>query len=349
MPKITENELRAKIKSAQPDCRVFLFYGEEKAQLRHYINKLRAKFAGKDPGDFSLRSLTQDNSVQEIYDAVFAAPAFLEDKRFIVVTDYDFTPASGIELDGLISGIGKIPQYSTLLIAYPATSPSFASGSNKKLLNAVEKAGVVVNFERLTDTALEKQLVYWANLRNVKLNEYDAARIVSYCGRDLTLLKNELEKLCAYKQNGEITRGDIELLVTKNPEAKIFDVASHILSGSPDKAIEQINILISQKQTPQSIIAVLGGFYADIYRARAALEGGESLDSAAKRLGYGRRAFALQRAHRSGKRLSSSGLRESLNAIAKTNALMNSSNADPKILLEQLVARLTLIRTEEKN
>ncbi len=349
MPKITENELRAKIKSAQPDCRVFLFYGDEKAQLRYYINKLRAKFAGKEPDDFSLLSLSQDNSVQEIYDAVFSAPAFLADKKFVEVTDYDFGGVSDGELDGLSSSLGEIPQHTTLLIAYPATSPSFAQGGGKRLLTAVEKVGVVVNFERLTDTALEKQLVYWASLRNVKLNEYDAARIVSYCGRDLALLKNELEKLCAYKQNGEITRGDVELLVTKNPEAKIFDVASHILSGSPDKAIEQINILISQKQTPQSIISVLGGFYADIYRARAALEGGESLDSAAKKLGYGRRAFALQRAYRSGKRLSSSGLRASLNAIAKTNALMNSSSADPEILLEQLVARLTLIRTEEKN
>ena len=317
-------------------------------QLRHYIEKLKVKCIGKTPDDFSLRKIKQDDSIQGIFEAVFE-PSIFGDNIFVEVLDYDFTSASDEEINGLLSHIAETPSYTTLVIAYPATSPRFISGGNKKLMNAIEKSGIVVNFERLTDTALEKQLVYWASLREVKLNEYDAARIVSYCGRDLALLKNELEKLCAYKSGGEITRGDIELMVTKNLEAKIFDIASYILNGSPDKAIEQINILLSQKQTPQSIISVLGGFYTDVYRARTVLESGESLEDAAKRLGYGKRAFALQKAHRSAKRLSSDGLRASLNAIAKTNSLMNSSGVDPAIRLEQLVAQLTLIRTEEKN
>lgn len=348
MAKMTEAEFKARIKSTSDDS-VFLLYGDEKVQVRHYLEKLREKAVGKTPDEFCCRTITQDDNLQTLCDAILSAPSFLAEKIFVAVLDFDFTMLSDSEADELASLIASTPPTTVLVFAYPTSSPSFAKGGNKKLLNAADKSGIVVNFEQLTETALEKQLVYWAKLRDVKLNEYDAARIVSYCGRDLALLKNELEKLCAYKAHGEITRDDIEKFVTKNLEARIFDIASYIINGSPDKAISQINILISQKESPQGIIAVLSGVYVDIYRVRAALESGESLESLAKRLNYGKRSFVLQKAQRNGKKLSTNALRLSLNAIADTNAQLNSSSADGKILLEKLVARLMLIRTEEKH
>ncbi|MCQ4021604.1 MULTISPECIES: DNA polymerase III subunit delta [unclassified Ruminococcus] len=348
MAKMNEAEFKARIKSTAED-NVFLLYGDEKVQIRHYLEKLRERTVGKTPDEFCCRTITQEDELQTLYDAVLSAPSFLAEKIFVSVLDFDFTSLSDAEADELAALIASTPLTTVLVFACPTTSPSFAKGGNKKLLNAVDKSGVAVSFEQLSDTALEKQLVYWATKRDVKLNEYDAARIVSYCGRDLALLKNELDKLCAYKAHAEITRDDIEKFVTKNLEARIFDLASYIINGSPDKAISQINILISQKESPQGIISVLGGVYVDIYRVRAALESGESIDSLAKRLNYGKRSFVLQKAQRHSKKLSNSALRLSLNAIADTNAQLNSSSADGKILLEKLVARLTLIRTEEKH
>lgn len=348
MAKLNEAELKARIKSTCDD-NVFLLYGDEKVQIRHYLEKIKEKTVGKNPDEFCCRTITQTDDLQAISDAVLAAPSFLAEKIFVSVLDFDYSQLSDKDIDDLTSLISNTPQTTVVVFAAPTTSPSFAKGGNKKLLNTIDKVGIVTNFEQLTETALEKQLVYWAKLRDVKLNEYDAARIVSYCGRDLALLKNELEKLCAYKPHGEITRDDIEKLVTKNLEARIFDIASYIINGNTDKAVSQINILISQKESPQAIISILGGVYVDIYRVRAALESGESLDALAKKLNYGKRTFVLQKAQRNGKRLSNNALRLSLNAIADTNALMNSSSVDGKLLLEQLVARLTLIRTEEKN
>ena len=161
-------------------------------------------------------------------------PSFLASKVFVSVLDFDYSQLSDNDADKLAEVISNTPQTTVVVFALPTTSPSFAKGGNKKLLNAIDKTGIIANLEQLSDSALEKQLVYWASLRDVKLNEYDAARIVSYSGRDLALLKNELEKLCAYKPHGEITRDDIERFVTKNLEAKIFDIANLIINGSPD-------------------------------------------------------------------------------------------------------------------
>lgn len=348
LPKLNEAELKSRIRSTFDD-NVFLFYGDEKVQLRHYLEKIKEKTVGKNPDGFSLRTITDADDLQAISDAVTAAPSFLCDKVFVPILDFDYSALADRDIEDLTNLIANIPSRIVVVFATPTTSPSFAKGGNKKLLNAIDKVGIVTEFEQLNETALEKQLVYWAKLRDVKLNEYDAARIVSYCGRDLALLRNELEKLCAYKPQGEITRDDIEKLVTKNLEARIFDIAGYIINGNLDKAVSQINILISQKESPQAIISILGGVYVDIYRVRAALESGENIESLAKKMNYGKRTFVLQKAQRNGKRLSNNAIRLSLNAIANTNSLMNSSSVDGKLLLEELVAKLTLIRTEEKN
>lgn len=348
LARLSEAELKAKLKTNFNE-NVFLLYGEEKVQVRHYMEKIKEKTVGKSPDEFSCRTISDPDNLQAISDSVLALPSFLASRIFVAILDFDYSQLSDSDVDRLIEVISNTPQTTVTVFALPTASPSFAKGGNKKLLNAIDKIGIVTNFEQLSDTALEKQLVYWANLRNVKLNEYDAARIVAYSGRDLALLKNELEKLCAYKPHGEITRDDIEKFVTKNLEAKIFDIANLIINGSLDKAISQINILISQKESPQAILSILGGVYVDIYRVRAALESGESLDALAKKLNYGKRTFVLQRAQKNGKKLGNNALRLSLNAIAKANADMNSSNIDAKILLEQLAARLSLIQAEEKN
>lgn len=347
MAKMNENELKAYLRSADTQ-RVFLLYGDEKVQVRHYLEKLREKTLGKDPDPFSLRNITSESSMQQLSEAISAAPSFLADSVFVSVLDYDFSSAAQDDMDKLLDMLPNTPENIVSVFAYPASSPSFAKGGNRRLLGTVEKCGVVVSFEQLSDLALEKQLVHWAAQRNVKLKEYDAARIVALCGRDLSLLKNELNKLCAYKPDGEITRDDIDKLVNGTQEARIFDIANMILSGQTDRALTQSNILLNQRESPQTILSILGWVYVDLYRVRAAQSSGVSLDTLAKQLNYGKRSFALQRAQKNGRRLGNAALSESLNAIAQTNAKMNSSTISSELLLEQLIVKLSIIRTEVK-
>lgn len=348
MAKMNENELKAYLRSAGTE-RVFLLYGDEKVQVRHYLEKIREKTVGKTPDPFSLRTITAENNMQQLSEAIFAAPAFLAGKVFVSVLDYDFTSAPQDDMDKLLDMLPNTPENIVLVFAYPASSPSFAKGGNRRLLGAVEKCGITVNFEQLSDLNLEKQLVHWAAQRNVKLKEYDAARIVTLCGRDLSLLKNELNKLCAYRPEGEITRDDIDKLVNGTQEARIFDIANLILSGQTDRALAQTNILLNQRESPQTILSILGGVYVDLYRVRAAQSSGVSLDTLAKQLNYGKRSFALQRAQKNGRRIDNAALRKSLNAIAQTNAKMNSSSISPGLILEELIVKLSIIRTEVKS
>ena len=53
MAKLNEAEFKARIKSTNDD-NVFLLYGDEKVQIRHYLEKLRDKTVGKTPDEFCL-------------------------------------------------------------------------------------------------------------------------------------------------------------------------------------------------------------------------------------------------------------------------------------------------------
>lgn len=51
MAKMNENELKAYLRSAGTE-RVFLLYGDEKVQVRHYLEKSEKKLSAKPPTPF---------------------------------------------------------------------------------------------------------------------------------------------------------------------------------------------------------------------------------------------------------------------------------------------------------
>ena len=55
----------------------------------------------------------------------------------------------------------------------------------------------------------------------------------------------------------EITKDDIDLLVTKNLETTVFVVGSALMAGNYDKAYQQLDLLFYQKEEPVAVLAVL--------------------------------------------------------------------------------------------
>ena len=90
------------------------------------------------------------------------------------------------------------------------------------------------------EIALEKQLVQWAEKRGRGLTQINAGKIIQLCGDDLLTLSAELEKLCAYAVGREITKDDIDLLVTKKSGNYSFVLGAALMAGNYDKAYQQL-------------------------------------------------------------------------------------------------------------
>lgn len=345
MAKLTEAELKKELRAETPQ-RLYYLYGNEKYLVKHYYDKLSEKLGGKHPSDFSYHVFQTLDQIDQIAVAANVVP-FMGGRVFVGIADADASKLSDGQFEKLMQLFEEIPESTTVVIAQLTINPDMVKSKNKKMLAALTKLGVCTELGKMGDMALQKQLVSWALKRGAALNPVDAGRIVSYCGTDLQNLKNELDKLCAYTDNGEITREAIELVVVKNFEARVFDLSKFVVAGDCDSAYKQLDQLFYQREEPISILAVLSLAYVDMYRVRAAIESGQRAQDVAEYYDYKRKEFRLSNAERSAKKLPTQALRESLGILTETDEMMKSTPRDNALLLQELIAKLLMISKKE--
>ncbi len=349
MPQVNEQEFK-KILSGGEYGNLFYICGSEKMLVSHYTNKLIEKTAGKKPSDFNFHIFTGEFDINEFASSIQAIP-FTSDYNVTVVRDLNFSDFSASDGDKILELVKNISGDSIVIFTYPTAvqkSRSSLSGKDKKLAELAVQRGCLLEIEKLTPYALQKKLISWAGKRGITLSPKNAELIVNYSGTDLNLLRNELEKLCEFVgTGGEITENEIDMLVTKNMEASIYDLSKAVISGNAAKAFKLVDRLIYQKEEIISILAVLSSSYINMYRARIAIKCGYPVTDLMKFFpGAYKSARSLSYIERDCRKVNTAILRKSLDAIAQTDIALKSTRADEKIQLERLIVKLMMIVSE---
>lgn len=349
MPEITESDLKKQMEKSD-FSNLYLLYGEEKYLVGQYAQKLIAKAKGTAFEDFNLQRFDGTSaSVDEIAAAVEALP-FMAQRKCVSVSDLNVEAMRAGELSKLEELISSVPATTVLVLFLPTVNIDLKKDKKwKKFLGQVNRTGRSLECKRRTGAELEKVLCTAAAKRGCELSRQNAGRIIGYSGNDLQALYNELEKLCAFQKEGEITAQVIDLLVVKNLEAKVFDLSKAIVSGAYDRAYGILDLLFYQNEEPVGILAVLSTAYLDMYRVRIAVQGGYSAAEPAKYFDYARKEFRLTNAERDAKRLSVPILRESLRALLEADTALKSARGDRRVVMEKLIAQLLLIAEKERS
>ncbi|XOQ44142.1 MAG: DNA-pol3-delta domain-containing protein [Clostridium sp.] len=343
MPEITETELRKQIRH-KSFANLYFLYGEEKYLISYYLNQLAGKAAGDQFTDFNFQRFDGgETGADRIAEAALALPFFAE-RKCVVVTDPDADTMKTVETEKWKELISSLPDTTVLIVALPNLDADEKKSKNwKKFINLMKDTGNVIRFRRRTDAQLKKLLQEGAEKRGCLLSARNADRLVASCGSDLTTLLHELEKLCSYVKQGEITANDIDLLAVKNLEARVFDLSKAILSGSGDRAYSILNLLLQQGEEPVVILSVLSSAYIDLYRVRTSIENGYDAMEPAKYFDYARKEFRLRNAQRDAGRYPDGMYRESLKELLAADVALKSSRGNRRTVLEKLIARLLIL------
>lgn len=342
MAKITEAELKKSIK-AQDFDHLYLLYGDEKFLVKLYFTKLQEKIIGKTPSDFNFHSFDENTELQELATAVDTLP-FAEPCNYVAISDLNIEKMTESQLKDFYTIVENLPASTTLVIGMLTALPTGKKAARwKKLIDTIGKKGTAVHLEQKTPAVLRKQLISWAAKRGNTLSPGNADRIIQYSGTSLQTLQNEMEKLCAFIPEGEITTPIIEKLVTKNLETRVFDMTNAVVNGDWDSSFSKLDLLLYQREEPITILAVLSSSYVDMYRVRTALQSGGNAMVLTNDFDYKRKEFRIKKAESALRRMSDEALDESLALLAEANAAMNSSSGDKRILLEELLGKLISI------
>ena len=344
MSKISESELKKQIKLRQFSP-IYVIYGTEQMFVRRYSEQLVNAVTGKNPSDFNFHKFSGDINLDDFAASLQIVP-FMSEYNCVFVSDIYFDNMDSDSLARFKEITDKSVDTTVLIISMPTYVPSKNSAAFRALINNAEKKGSVCEFNKLNQTMLERYIAKWANQNGKMISHLNASKLISGCGDDLNLLKNEVEKICAYAQGEEITAQDIEKLATVNLETKIFALSDAVLNGNGDKAFNTLDLLFYQREEPVMMLYVLSSSYVDAYRIRVADECGVLKDDVAKDFEYKNRAFTLEKARKATAKVSTEALRKSLDLLVEADVKFKSTSVNERLYMEQLIAQLLLVAKE---
>ena len=347
MASINDEQLKAQIKEGKASG-AYMFYGEETYLKQQYVALMKRKLIDPSFEDFNFHSFEgKDTTLDEILMSADIMP-MMSEHSMTLVHDYPLLRAP-TDLDKLESYLKEIPPETVLVFWFDAIAIEDNGKKTTawdKVIKRFSKYGNAVLFEQKTPAQLAQRLVAYAGRKKVKLNTSRAHLMVETVGSDMQTLMTELDKIIAYVgEGGEITKKEIELLATPSLETNIFKLSDHILKGDSTAAFALLDALLTQKTEPMDIIGRLTDCYIDMYRAKCARTEGVGEAQVAADFGYSERLkWKIGKAAANASSYSLQTLRKALDVLARSDELLKSSPVDNRILLEEMLSKLLILR-----
>lgn len=346
MSAIDEKDLKQQIKDKALK-RVYLLYGNEDFLKKYYAGLICDAAVPENLRTMNFTEL--DGSavkIEDISDAVEVLP-FGGEKRCVLVIDLDVNSLSKDEEGRLTELLKDLPESCVLVFWQNLVEADVKlSAKWKKFISTVQEVGCSVKLDKRDTQSLVKLLVKWADSRGCVLSFENARFMVELCGDDITNLQNELEKLCSFVGQGEITREIIKDVSIRSLATSVFDMSRALVRNDYEGAFRLLDDLMAMKQEPVAVLAVLSSAFVDMYRAKVAARAGKGVNDIAKEFGYAGKEFRLRNAARDCANLSMEQLRRSLDILLKTDIKLKSSRLDGRVALEQALGKLLLIYAE---
>ena len=266
-------------------------------------------------------------------DAAQALPFFAQ-RKCVSVADFDVEAKSPQELEKLYELWELAPESTTLVFWYPTLDFDGKRSSKwRKFLKQAEERGTVALCARRGQGDLLRFVAREAEKAGCALPRQAAQKLLEYAGQDLTTLQNEVEKLCAYalgQGQGEVTLAMIEELVAKSTETTVFLLSGALVAGNYEKAYTLLDALFYQREEPIAILGALA--YGD----------------AAQYGDYKGKDFRLKKAQQNVRGVPQQVLRESLHLLLEADMALKGSRLEPRIILDELIAKLLLAARRER-
>lgn len=338
-----EQELAAALGAGEGHGAYFL-YGPEPYLIELWARRLSGA-ADASPFNFQ-RFDGAKPDVHAIRDAVDALPLMAE--RKCVRVDSLETGALAARLPDFEQMLGDLPA-STLLVV-TAKSPGFdeKSAAGKKLLALMDRAGAVVRLGPRDRAGLTRYIKQAAQQNGCEWPGELCRYLLDLCDNDMHALRGEIDKVCAFAGGGVIRREHIDAVVIPKTEARVFDLQKKLLRADAAGALGLLACLFELREQPVAISAALAMGFCDLYRARAARDGGAGLDELIRALGYKGREFRAKRAWTDCAKIPAQSLRRMLLELLRCDADLKRSPADPRILLETTALRLIALVQEAR-
>lgn len=341
MPIVEDSALFTMIKQGA-SSRLYLLYGKESYFVAACVDKIIKKYISAEFMSFNLNRFTEAKiNIEDVYDACEALP-MLAATKCVAVKDLNIDKMIKADYDRLVEIVSS-PNESTIFVLYDTTDSYDVkkSAKLKKLSELVQKNGIVCEFKLKDKPTLKRALCARAKKSGLEMEMSTADFLIDRCSYSYSVLTNETDKLIAYvTQRGldEITKEHVSECCIPSIDSTAFDLARAILHKKAETAFLLIDELFFQRVEALAILGALNLCFADLYRAKTAINNGKTMEQVLSDFNYPKnRVFAVKNAFRDVSGFSIEALRRCISALLLADYKIKSSKADHRLLLEQML------------
>jgi DNA polymerase-3 subunit delta len=225
---------------------IYFLFGEESFLLQEKLAAFREDFVKKNPLAGVETFLAKENDLNQVKKSFSLGGGLFSQKKLVIIKDIFELNSS--EQEYLLELMEDVLNKKELeVVATFSGKPQ----KNRKLFKFFQKNTQVEEFGFLGSSEIgnwiDRKIQEKSNGK-VWINFEVKKNLEISFGKDLWRLNGELEKLAAFKQEGEITKDDWEALCQELTEVKIFDFVDALGTKNKEKAVQMLSILMKNKE-----------------------------------------------------------------------------------------------------
>jgi len=249
----------------------YIFSGEEDYLKRYYLSSLRDKAVTDD--SFSAFNLAVYDGPEVDFSALLddvMSPPMFEPYKFIEWRYPNFEKMKESELELLENLLDAVEKTDYAVLAFLVSegdidlgTPKKESKFSKRFSNRIK----ILNFPKSTDAQLLSWLKKHFDAHGISVSGDTLRALIFRTGHSMTVLSNEVAKLCMYASArgiSEIGVQDVNTVASSTPECDTFAFSNAILEKNKKTAFVALDEMKSRRVDPIIILSMLAKTYTDM-------------------------------------------------------------------------------------
>jgi len=327
----------------------YIFCGIDERIIMESVNSIIKKEVDENFMDLNLFKF-DGSSIDNFEDVINACQTlpFMSERKVVLISRANFLEDSKSEYSKsgdekmfkmFMEYIDKVPSHCILIVYMVFKSKRDKSTDRIKRL---EKKTEVTKIEKATGAKLEAKVQELFKSRSKEIGKIELKAFVNKMQENsLTIINNEVEKLCCYVSDREIKREDINYLFLETSDDDIFDLINPLSQRKPKDALKTLDELLFKGGKVNYILNMIERHFILLLKIRLYLQSGRDKEYISRefKLSPYRYDIVLNQC----KKFTDKQLQKIVELCLDSEKTMKTSPTDDKTELELLIINITAI------
>lgn len=261
--------LKKDLKEKKPG-QLYVFHGEEIYLRDWYYKMLKDQLLAGGMGDFNLHELPQGTVTPRTLEEAVDCLPMMGERTLVSIVDFDLFKAGEADRNEFCRILSSLPDYCCVVFLYDEIP--FSGDARTKLYKVLKEKGTIASFEYQNENDLADWLTRRFRAMDKDIKRDTALFIVRRCGKDMTFLASEAEKIGCYARGREITQEDVTAVTLPQPEVQAFSLMNAVGDRDFNSAVLILNQMFQLQENIFGVIGQLSTQMRRLYSARLALD-----------------------------------------------------------------------------